>query len=176
MAIFGIGPMGCAGILAAKARGARVIAVDPLETRRDFAIELGADTVLDPAKEDVVGSLIQATGGRGVDVAIDCSGNSKAQNAALDATRRFGKVAFIGESRETTINPSDQLIRKQLTLMGSWYFNISEWDDIARVIVEKSIPIEKLVTPPVQPRRGANRLPSVRRAQDRKGRLRLLRT
>ena len=30
--------------------------------------------------------------------------------------------------------------------MGSWYFNISEWDDIARVIVSQKVPLEKLVT------------------------------
>ena len=47
VAIFGIGPMGSAGILAAKACGARVIAVDPLEVRREFALELGADAALD---------------------------------------------------------------------------------------------------------------------------------
>lgn len=146
VAIFGIGPMGSAGILAAKARGARVLAIDPLAERRTFALDLGADAAFDSSSSDVVVALLEDTGGQGVDVAIDCSGNGKAQNAALDAARRFGKVAFIGESRETTINPSDQLIRKQLTLMGSWYFNISEWDNIARVIVAKKVPLEKLVT------------------------------
>jgi len=146
VAIFGLGPMGSAGVLAAKARGARVLAIDPLSERRDFALELGADRAIDPQADSGVATLMAETNGEGVDFAVDCSGNNKAQNAALDATKRFGKVAFIGESRETTINPSDQLIRKQLTLIGSWYFNISEWDDIARVITTQNIPLEKLVT------------------------------
>jgi L-iditol 2-dehydrogenase len=144
--IWGLGPMGSAGILACKARGARVIAVDPLESRRDFASKLGADYVLDPTAGDVVAEVLKLTDGRGVDSAIDCSGNPHGQNAALDATRRLGKVAFIGESRETTIHPSEQLIRKQLTLIGSWYFNISEYEEIARVIVEKRVNLEQLVT------------------------------
>jgi propanol-preferring alcohol dehydrogenase len=146
VAIFGLGPMGSAGVLAAKARGARVLAIDPLFERRNFALELGADKAIDPQAGDDVASLIAETDGDGVDIAIDCSGNGRAQNAALDATKRFGKVAFIGESAETTIRPSDQLIRKQLTLIGSWYFNISEWDDIARVITAQKIPLERLVT------------------------------
>jgi L-iditol 2-dehydrogenase len=144
--IWGLGPMGSSGILACKARGAKVIAIDPLEARRDFAKELGADITLDPSDGNVVARIMELTNNVGVDAAIDCSGNPHGQNAALDAAKRFGKVAFIGESKETTIRPSDQLIRKQLTLIGSWYFNISEYEEIKRVIVEKKIPLEKLVT------------------------------
>ena len=60
--------------------------------------------------------------------------------------RRLGSVAFIGESRETTIRPSDQLIRKQLTLIGSWYFNIAEYEEIVDVLVGKKIDLERLAT------------------------------
>lgn len=144
--IWGLGPMGAGGILACKARGARVIAIDPLEERRELAIELGADEALDPTQGDVVQQILDLTSGRGIEVAIDCSGNGAAQNAALDATIPLGRVAFIGEAKELTIRPSEQLIRKQLTVMGSWYFNISEWQEITRIIVQKNIPIEKLVT------------------------------
>lgn len=145
VAVFGLGPMGSAGVLAAKARGACVIAIDPLPGRRDFARELGADHVLDVA-DDIVAAIRDLTGGEGVDAAIDCSGNNAAQNAALDATRGLGKVAFIGESRETRINTSEQLLRKQLTLIGSWYFSIAEYDDIVRCITERNVPLDKLIT------------------------------
>ena len=119
--------MGASGILACKARGGRVIAVDPLQERRELALELGADEALDPTQGDVVEQILALTHGRGIDAAIDCSGNGAAQNAALDATAPLGRVAFIGEAKELSIRPSEQLIRKQLTVMGSWYFNISEW-------------------------------------------------
>ena len=144
--IWGLGPMGSAGILACKARGARVVAVDPLKERRDFAEELGADMTFDSSDGNVVERIMEVTNGHGLDAAMDCSGNPHAQNAALDAAARFGKIAFIGESRETTIRPSEQLIRKQLTVFGSWYFNISEYAEITRVIVEKNIDLERLVT------------------------------
>src|SRR5438477_280743 len=144
--ITGLGPMGASGIMAAKARGARAIGVDPLASRRDFARSVGADLVLGEDAAAVVPALLRATGGEGVDAAVDCSGNNAAQNAALDATRRLGRVAFIGEAREATIRPSEQLIRKQLTLMGSWYFNIAEYPEIARVIVEAEVPLDRLVT------------------------------
>jgi len=145
VAIFGLGPMGSAGVLAASALGARVIGVDPLPARRQFAAKLGAEHVLDVGA-DAMEAIRELTAGEGADAAIDCSGNNAAQNAALDATRRFGKVAFIGESRETTIHPSEQLLRKQLTLIGSWYFSIAEYDAILRCVIERRVPLEKLIT------------------------------
>jgi propanol-preferring alcohol dehydrogenase len=82
----------------------------------------------------------------GLSAAIDCSGNGAAQNMALDMTAPMGRVAFVGESRETTIRPSDQLIRKQLTLIGSWYFSIAEYEEIIRVLETQSIDLERLAT------------------------------
>jgi threonine dehydrogenase-like Zn-dependent dehydrogenase len=146
VAVFGLGPMGAAGVLVAKARGARVIAVDVLKDRLDLAARLGADVVVDSASQDAVTVLRRATSGNGVDVAIDCSGNPKAQNAALDATRRLGFVAFVGESRSTTINPSDQMIRKMLTVIGGWYFATWEYAAISRFILDHDIPVDQLVT------------------------------
>lgn len=146
VAIFGLGPMGAAGVLIAKGRGARVVAVDLVSSRLELARELGADEVVDSGAGDVVEILRELTGGEGVDAAIDCSGNPGAQNAALDAARKRGRVAFVGESRETTINPSDQIIRKLLTVVGGWYFPLGEYPEIARFVVEKAIPIEDMVT------------------------------
>ena len=146
LAVFGIGPMGAAGVLIGKARGARVIAVDVLEDRLSMAKDLGADEVVNSGNQDSTERLRDLTDGVGVDVAIDCSGNAKAQNSALDSTRRFGSVAFVGESSSTTINPSDQLIRKQLQVIGAWYFPLSEFEEISRFIVNRQIPVEKMIT------------------------------
>jgi threonine dehydrogenase-like Zn-dependent dehydrogenase len=146
LAVFGIGPMGAAGVLIGKARGARVIAVDVLEDRLAMAKELGADEMVDSGNEDATARLRELTQGTGVDVAIDCSGNAKAQNAALDSASRFGSVAFVGESSSTTINPSDQLIRKQLQVIGAWYFPLGEFEEISQFIVNRRVPVEKMIT------------------------------
>jgi propanol-preferring alcohol dehydrogenase len=145
VAVFGLGPMGLAGVMVAHALGARVIGVEPIADRRALAVDVGADETLDSG-EDPVGALLDLTGGRGVDAAIDCSGAPEAQNAALDAARRRGAVAFVGESRRTTINPSDQIIRKMLTVIGGWYFPVWEFAEIARFAVAHELPIERMVT------------------------------
>jgi L-iditol 2-dehydrogenase len=144
--IWGLGPMGSSGVLAAKALGGRVVALDPIAERRRFAEDLGADLTLDPTAPDAREKLAAFAGPLGLDAAIDCSGQPAAQNMALDSVRRLGRVAFVGESRETTIHPSDQLIRKQLTLIGSWYFNIAEYEEIIAVLTGKHIDLECLAT------------------------------
>lgn len=144
--IWGLGPMGSSGVLAAKALGSRVVVLDPIAERREFALGLGADLAIDPTRPDARDVLDAFTAGAGLTAAIDCSGNSAAQNMALDATTPLGRVAFIGEARETTIRPSDQLIRKQITLIGSWYFGISEYAEIVRVTVDRKIDLERLAT------------------------------
>lgn len=146
VAIFGLGPMGAAGVLVAKARGARVFAVDILRSRLDIALELGADEVIDSAECDPAQRLRELSGRDGIDIAIDSSGSPAGQNAALDAIKPFGFVAFIGESRRTEVNPSDQFIRKLATVIGAWYFPNWEWPDIVRFVVDKDIPVERLIT------------------------------
>jgi len=146
VAVFGLGPMGAAGVLIGKARGARVIAVDVLESRLEMAQQLGADEVINSAKEEAVERLRALSYGEGVDIAIDCSGNPAGQNAALDSTRKQGSVAFVGESRSTTINPSDQMIRKLLHVIGAWYFPIWEWNELARFVVDRNVPVERMIT------------------------------
>jgi propanol-preferring alcohol dehydrogenase len=144
--IWGMGPMGSSGVLAAKALGGRVVALDPLAERRAFAKSLGADLVLDPTDTTAAEQIREFSGGEGLSGALDCSGNMIAQNMALDSTAPMGKVAFVGEARETTIRPSDQLIRKQLTLFGSWYFGIAEYADILNAIETHKIDLERLAT------------------------------
>lgn len=63
--IWGLGPMGSAGVLAAKALGGKVIALDPIAERREFAASLGADLVLDPTSPMAREEIMDFAGGRG---------------------------------------------------------------------------------------------------------------
>ncbi|MBK5446999.1 MULTISPECIES: zinc-binding dehydrogenase [unclassified Peribacillus] len=146
LVIFGMGPMGAAGVMIGNALGATVIAVDMLDERLEMAKELGAAYIINGKNANVQEEISRITNGLGADAAIDCSGSPFAQNDALDCVRAHGRVAFVGESKETTIKPSAQLIRKQISVIGSWYFPIQEFDEITEFIVRKKLPVERLVT------------------------------
>jgi propanol-preferring alcohol dehydrogenase len=144
--VSGIGPMGGAAILVAKANGARVIAIDVIDSRLRHAQRLGADEIVDASAGDTLAHLLELTGGDGVDVGLECSGSPAGENTLLDAACRLGRVAFIGESRETTIRPSAQLIRKLLTVIGGWYFASWEYPEISAFIVDRGLPVDRLIT------------------------------
>ena len=84
VAVFGMGAIGLMAVQLAKLAGAHpVIAIDPLESRRKVALEVGADLVLDPTKQDAGLEIKRATGKRGADVCIEYSGSHLALQAAL---------------------------------------------------------------------------------------------
>ena len=74
VAVFGAGPIGLLTIASLKVAGAgRIWAIEPVAHRREFARHMGAHETIDPSQADCVRELLAATGGRGVDCAIDCA-------------------------------------------------------------------------------------------------------
>lgn len=126
--ITGLGPVGLGGVINAHYRGARVIGVDANKWRADKAIELGAEAVIDPTEDDALQQILDLTHeGRGVDKTVDCSGVVAAHRLCIDATRRKGQIAFVGESgADTPLRISPDMIRKGLTLIGSWHYNMAD--------------------------------------------------
>lgn len=144
--ICGQGPIGLSATLICRFLNAQVIAVDINDYRLELAKSIGADYAFNPQREDVLEAVKEITDGLGVDKAIDCTGKAEGELLALNAVKRRGKMAFIGEnSIGVTINPSAQLIRKDLDVIGSWYFNASEYEDMIK-IVRRGVPIERLIT------------------------------
>ena len=133
--ITGLGPVGLGAVVNARFRNARVIGVEPAPWRANRALEMGAETVLDPNDPDILQKIRGLTEGRGVDCAIDCSGRVPAERLCIDATRRRGRVAFVGECREElTIQVSSDMIRKGLTVVGSWLYNMGDYAKVMKVI------------------------------------------
>lgn len=146
--ITGLGPVGLGGVVNAKYRGARAIVVDSVPYRADLAQALGADAVVNPLDPEALQQIIALTpGGRGVDKAVDCSGVVAAHRLCIDAARRKGQVAFVGEcSDNTPIQISNDMIRKGLTLAGSWHFNLADSPRMMSMIGEVGGQLDKLIT------------------------------
>ena len=146
--ITGLGPVGLGGVINARYRGARVIGVDSNAYRAELARELGAEAVINPLSDDALGQILRlTTGERGVDKAVDCSGVVAAHRLCIDATRRMGQVAFVGEcSDDTPLRISPDMIRKGLTLRGSWHFNLADSPRMLEMIADIGGQLDKLIT------------------------------
>ncbi len=103
VAVFGLGTPGQIVAQAARASGARVIAVDVLDVRLEMAKQLGAHITLNPKNVPVAETIKHITDNRGADVVFEVSGSSVALNEAIRAAAYSARVvtmgAFQGEAR-----------------------------------------------------------------------------
>ncbi len=94
VAVFGLGAIGLATIQLARAAGAsKVIAIDPIESRRSIANQFGA-IAIDPTGADVGLLLREMTSMRGVDVVVDFSGVAAALQSAFRGIAYGGTIAY----------------------------------------------------------------------------------
>ncbi len=145
--VVGLGPVGLAACMLARAMGAeKVIGVDTVPERLEIAREKGLvdhGLVSDAGTLDAVKKL---TGGNGVEKAVDCSGHTLGRQLAVRATRKWGRIVLIGEGGTMELNPSPDLIHDQKTVYGSWVTNIWRMEELVERIVRWGIHPEDLVT------------------------------
>ena len=145
--ITGLGPVGlAAGALCRKLGAERIIGIDISAERRDLALRLGlCDDVLTAGQENI-NEVRELTGGAGVERAVDCSANAEARATAIRATRRWGKIAMVGEGGSVTFNPSPDIIHDQKTIYGSWVTSIWLMEELVERLVRWNLHPEEIVT------------------------------
>lgn len=142
--VTGLGPVGLGTGMLCKAMGARVIGTEVAAERVELARSLGFDLAVQP--EEAGAAVAELTGGAGVEVAIDCSGNADARRLCLETAREWGRAAYVGEGGSVTFEPSPLLIHKQLTLYGSWVCGLVQMEELAERLVRWGLHPEETVT------------------------------
>jgi threonine dehydrogenase-like Zn-dependent dehydrogenase len=146
LAVFGQGPVGLSATLLGNAMGARVIAVETTPERLKLARDFGADSVVDASKEDAVKAIHDLTRGEGVALALECSGAAAARRAAVRCVKTWGTACYVGEGGDVTLDVSPDLLRRQVTLIGSWTFSAMGMLECARFIADNRIDLERIFT------------------------------
>ena len=147
IAIFGQGPVGLSATQLATSLGARVIALDTNEQRLQRAREFGAALLINPTQtDDVVGAIRDATQGLGAHAALEASSSPAARRQAVQSVRTWGKVCLVGEGNELTLDVSKDILRRQVTIMGSWTFSKVGLADCARFVADRQVEVDRLFT------------------------------
>jgi threonine dehydrogenase-like Zn-dependent dehydrogenase len=98
-AVIGCGPVGLMAVLAARELGAEsVFAIDTVPERLALAARFGATPV--PLDGRIVGTIRDATDGRGVDAALEAVGSPAAGRLAFDVVRPGGSIGVVGVHHE----------------------------------------------------------------------------
>lgn len=147
IAIFGQGPVGLSATQLAVHMGAQVIALDTSDARLARAKELGAHHLLNPENvPDVVQAIRDLTHGRGAHLSLDASSSPQARQQAVKCVRTWGKACYVGEGGTVTLDVSNDMLRRQVTIIGSWTFSTIGQAECARYVADRGIDVDQLFT------------------------------
>lgn len=150
--VSGGGPVGLSGVMAAASAGAKtIILVDPLASRREFALSLGATHAIDPLAGDLAGS-IRAIVPEGIARILETSGNTKAIEQAASVLGPRGKLAMVGVPR--SLDATITIAALPLVSLGASICGVTEGDADPRTFIPRLIalyeegrfPFDRLMT------------------------------
>ena len=124
MVVVGCGGVGLNAIQGGALAGAeKIIAVDVLDNKLEYAKNFGATHLINAARVDPIDAVKEATGGRGADFAFEVIGSPKAMNQAYSMIRRGGTLVIVGVAptgAEVSFNASSIMLDEK-TIRGSLY-------------------------------------------------------
>jgi threonine dehydrogenase-like Zn-dependent dehydrogenase len=124
----------------------QIIGVEVIEERIGIAERLGLFSTVLRAGPENVEQIKELTGGAGVERAVDCSANESARLTCIQATRKWGKIVFLGEGGDCSFQPSPDIIHDQKTIYGSWVTNIWRMEELVERLIRWNIHPEDLIT------------------------------
>lgn len=148
--IMGAGPIGIMHMLLAKARGAALVVVsEPIESRREQALSIGADLVVDPINESLEAVINKASQGRGADVIIVAAPSKPAQESALKIAAIGGRINFFGglPKDDPFIRFDSNIVHyKELIVTGTTACSTHDCLQAADLVQSGRIDLSQLVT------------------------------
>lgn len=147
--VVGGGGVGMSAAMAARAADAHTVTiVDPVEERRNQAIELGAATHACPPDE--AEKTVRGIAGGRPDVVVEAVGKAVVQRAAFDLVRPGGRVVFAGANPSETIElPGYGFFLMAKQVLGCWFGACDPERDVPKVVADwraGRLPIDRLIT------------------------------
>lgn len=144
LVVLGAGPVGLVTTAAAHHLGAVVVTVDPSETRRQAALDLGADHAVDPEGAEAL--LARITGGRGPSVVMEASGRPEVMANAIRLAGHGARLGFIGiDVGNEAPAPLGLIQSKGLRIVGT-IGSPFVWPEAIRFLERTGIDLSPLVT------------------------------
>jgi len=148
VAVIGLGVSGQLHVQIAKARGAgKVIGISRSAFKNELARELGADLTIESRAGSVVEQVLEATGGRGADLVIECTGVMSALADAIKMVRFGGRIVMFGimSAKEGAL-PFYDLYYKELTLLNNRAATAQDFPVTIDLVARGVVRLEPLVT------------------------------
>ncbi|MEM2141469.1 MAG: NAD(P)-dependent alcohol dehydrogenase [Nitrososphaera sp.] len=131
VAVVGIGGLGSYGVQYARFFGpaSTVMAIDRNEKKLDLAKKFGADRTF-PISDELRAQVMDATGGRGVDLVLDCAGAENTISASAGILAKGGVLAIVGLFGSMIKVPLMPAVINENTITGSLWGNYNELAEV----------------------------------------------
>lgn len=146
--VTGPGAIGLTALQVVKAAGAKVVVSGTADDRArlELAKTLGADATVDVTAADLAETVNDLTAGRGVDVAVECSGNDLAVRSGNEALRRQGRFLQLGLLGRDLQLGFDAIVYKELKVTGSISSRDVSWRRAIELVERGAVHPEVLVS------------------------------
>jgi L-iditol 2-dehydrogenase len=147
--IVGAGAFGLLHMLALRAAGVHDVAVAGRGAQRlRWAEELGAQRVIDAARDDAAAEVARLNGGYGPDLVIECTGQLSGWKDAFDRVRRGGRVVFFGGCPPGTALAIDtrRMHYDNLTLLAPFHFRPRDVRRAFELLSSRKLGVERIIT------------------------------
>lgn len=146
--ITGPGSIGLLTLQVAKAQGAIAIVTgtDQDQNRLETAQKFGADHCLNIQRQNLLEQIETLTSGKGVDVALECSGNEKAANDALLAVKKRGQFTQIGLYGKPITIDFEKICFKEIKVTGSLGSRWISWEKALQLTAQGKVQLQPLVS------------------------------
>ena len=146
--VSGPGPIGllCLKLLVAEGVNTIVAGAAGDEGRLDAARAIGASATVNVSNQNLSEFVREHTQGRGVNVALECSGNAGSVRGCLESLRPKGQYTQVGICGREIQLPIDLVFYKQLTIRGSICYTSKTWDRMMRIFAQGRVRLNDLVS------------------------------
>jgi 2-desacetyl-2-hydroxyethyl bacteriochlorophyllide A dehydrogenase len=149
--ILGAGPIGLLLLMLTRLRGAaKIVMTEKNEARKEMALELGADLVLNPDDADMKKESTALFQGREADVVIEAVGTRQTTEQAFTLARPGGRVCIVGlcpQGTSVTIPDSfEAFYLKELTIVGSSCSPRGTFERAIRLLAANRIDVNNFIT------------------------------
>ena len=148
VAVVGGGTIGLLVLQVARAAGASAVyLLEPRESRRTLAIELGATASFDPTEPGVSSVVRDMCGGVGPDVVFECAGASDTADLAVHLARKGGRIVLVGIHAERVPLSTLEIVLGEKHLVGSVQHHYDEdLPQAVRLMAEGRVQVRPLIT------------------------------
>ncbi len=146
VAIWGCGGVGLGAVAASASRGARTICIDVDDEKLALAKAAGGTDAINSTREPLHERLLELTGGRGPDVAIEAIGTPATFRAAVDEVAFTGRVVYIGYAKEPVSYETKLFVQKELDIRGSRNAQTEDFEAVIGLLETGKFPVDQAVS------------------------------